>query len=545
MTLHSAYSEQANQHDHSLDSIADLDLVSSLYSRWDLIHEDLALANAQAWSEPVNHQQVELTEIWTYQRLKEEIERSASFLTSLGLTHGDVLGLQVPKSQIWLSLFLGALSQGISVLLLNDSYTARELIYYLSDAQAKVAFLPLNNVEIIKQNQVFKDTIANSIQLFESESIHCSRASYAPLCKAKRFSAQHLAVLAYTSGTTGQPKGARIRHADLMGTLKALHTAWKWQSDDVLVHTLPLFHIHGLFVAALGTLWAGAYLILLSAFDAYSVFKLIEHCQASVLMGVPTHHHRYLALARERSLSTLPSLKSLRLVTSGSAPLPAERFQELSELFGLEVVERYGMTEVGIVLSASLEQAKAPGSVGYPLPGVQAKVCDLQGLVLNDEEIGELHISSQSLFEGYHNKPKATEQSLYLDSEGLLWMRTGDLASRDQKGQYWLKGRRSDMIISGGLNVYPKEVEHEILLLADWIEEVAVVGLPDPEWGERVEAFYTTHDQKEPDESLSEQLKTLLCSVLASYKRPKRLRWMNELPRNALGKVQKFKLREL
>ena len=233
-------------------------------------------------------------------------------------------------------------------------------------------------------------------------------------------------------------------------------------------------------------------------------------------------------------------------MTSGSAPLPADQFQALKELFGIEVVERYGMTEVGIVLSAPLHGQKIAGSVGFPLPGVKAKVCDHDDQEVSTKEIGELHITSKSLFARYHQRPEATQQSLYQDKQGIRWMRTGDIAYCDEDGRYWLKGRASDMIISGGLNVYPKEVEQQILDLAgSWIDELAVVGIADQEWGERVEAFITTKDEKRPSAEQIDKLYLALKSRLAAYKCPKRIHWLPSLPKNALGKLQRFKLKEV
>ena len=534
------------------DSIRDeVGLTSQLYRRWRELGRlnDKKHAIAIEWYAQGEYGEEHLS-TWSYLEFCKEIELSAGFVTALGLKRGDVLGFQVPRSEAWLPLFLGALSQGVTVLLLNDSYTAHELGYYLVDAQATIALIPKDHHALLKER--LKALGSEEVSLIDSLNLEPHRRAYVSRAGLDDISADDLAVLAYTSGTTGRPKGARIRHRDLMGTLRALHKAWAWTSDDHLIHTLPLFHIHGLFVAALGALWAGASLTLLPRFDALKSLQAVDSRQATILMGVPTHHQRYLQIPADQR----PNVSSLRLVTSGSAPLSADRFEAFKEAFGVEIVERYGMTEVGIVLSAHLDGPKAPGSVGYPLPGVSAKICDSVGGVLSQGEVGELHISSESLFAGYHERPEATAQAVYFDGEGIRWMKTGDIAYQDERGMYWLKGRASEMIISGGLNVYPREVETAIYEASDhlalretasprWLDEVVIVGLTDPDWGERVEAFYTSISGEEPSESILKALTVELAGLLAPYKRPKQWTWVESLPRNAMGKLQRFKLRDL
>ena len=533
-----------------LTDVQNQDLLSSLYRRWQAFNLDHSQAIAMVWHE-IDPSAIKQSSqgkercTWSYQDLKIEIEKSAGYLESLGLRKGEVIGLQIPRNPLWLPLFLGALSRGFCVLLLNDSYTAHELSYYVLDAQAKLAFIPKKKLLTLELILSELNPEIERPRLLATESIESDRKSAQPLVARDDLHGDLTAVLAYTSGTTGKPKGARIRHRDIMGTLQALHQAWDWKVSDRLIHTLPLFHIHGLFVAALGALWAGAQVILLSKFEALAALQAVESYQASILMGVPTHHHRYLKISQSLHEKHHPKLSSLRLVTSGSAPLSAEHFQSFNELFGLDIVERYGMTEVGIVLSAPLHGPKLAGSVGFPLPGVKAKICDSQDQELKVQEIGELHISSTSLFEGYHRRPEATQKSLYTDHNGMKWMRTGDIAYCDHDGRYWLKGRASDLIISGGLNVYPKEIENEIMSLAStWIDELAVVGIEDSEWGERVEAFITTKDDLAPTSEKLHQLSIQLRVRLAAYKCPKKITWLESIPKNALGKLQRFKLRE-
>lgn len=512
-----------------------LDLVSALSERWGVQAEREASV-ALTW---LDTEAPERVERWSYAQLSEEIELSAGFIESLGLKRGDLLGMQAPRSLDWLPTFLGALSRGVSVLLLNDAYTPRELDYTLADAGAKVALIPrASHAELLKLQARRADLTTTA--LISVERLRAERRAHPPLKRRGDLSGEDLAVLAYTSGTTGRPKGAMIRHRDIIGTLKALYEAWAWSASDVLVHTLPLFHIHGLFVAALGGLWASAHIALLPRFDALEALRGVEQVRATVLMGVPTHHHRYLKIPADQR----PDLSSLRLVTSGSAPLSAELFASLNELFGVEVVERYGMTEVGIVLSAPLRGVKRAGSVGDPLPGVSAKICDAQDVELSSGEVGELHISSESLFAGYYGRPEATEAAVYQDETGRRWMRTGDICVRDEDGRHWLRGRASEMIISGGLNVYPREVERALLEVGEeLIDEALVLGIPDPEWGERVEAYLTTRSGAPPPAGWIEEITRALRDHLAPYKRPKQVRWISSLPRNAMGKLQRHRLR--
>ena len=535
-----------NQSDPRSQSLDHTSLVLALYARWSADHQSPSIEYQPTivrWINETSLNQVSLDkayidetsidQTWTINQLKIEIEKTAGYLHALQLKRGDIIGVQLPRSIDWLPLFLGALSQGIAILLLNDAYTPRELSECLNDSGARYAILPSKHHSALKLNC--------KVRLIDAEMLHTNRIKHPRLKPHSDITGDNLAVLAYTSGTTGRPKGARIRHRDIIGTLQALHRAWEWSPRDRLLHTLPLFHIHGLFVAALGALWASAELMILPNFEALKALRAVERYQATILMGVPTHHHRYLKV----SADIRPKIDSLRLVTSGSAPLSAEHFDTFKKSFGIEIVERYGMTEVGIVLSAPLHGEKKAGSVGFPLPGVHAKVCDADHRILPPNQEGELHISSLSLFEGYHQRIEATHAALYHDDNGQRWMKTGDIAYQDQDGRYWLKGRASELIISGGLNVYPKEVERVLYEQGEaWLDEVAVVGITDLEWGERVVAFITTVDMYPPTPQQILNLKNKVRTKLARFKCPKEIHWIKSLPRNAMGKLQRFKLKK-
>jgi malonyl-CoA/methylmalonyl-CoA synthetase len=492
-------------------------LPARLRSRWDAAAPALVLLDEHG----------SVADRWSYATLDQRIDQAAGAVLTLGLGPGDVLALQAPRGPDWLALLLGAWSQGVAVLLLNPAYPPQELRFFLEDAGAVAAVLPEATRRALG---------AASLPGPAAEELAAWIDDNSPAQANPDISDEALAVLAYTSGTTGRPKGARIRHRDVLGTVEALHGAWGWSRDDTLVHTLPLFHIHGLFVAALGALWAGARTVLLPRFDARLALQAVADHQGTVLMGVPTHHHRFLALPP----GDLPDTSSLRLVTSGSAPLPAARHTAFRERFGVEIVERYGMTEVGIVLSNPLEGERRPGTVGLPLPGVHSRVVDGDDNDVEPGQTGELWIHSPGLFAGYHGLPSATERA-FVHWQGRRWLRTGDLCRQDPDGYHRIVGRATDMVITGGLNVYPREVEAVLAEVAGpALAAVAVVGVPDEEWGERLVGVVELTPGA--DARLSDWLGACR-ERLATYKVPKELRMVGALPRNAMGKVQKHHIR--
>lgn len=459
----------------------------------------------------------------TYADLAARIARARGLLAGLGVRRGDGVALQMPRSLAFLELHLGALSMGAWTLPLNPAYTAPEVSYALSDARPAVLVAPGARFPKL-------DTAAASVRAVSAESAR-ARLDAAPAVPAAAGVADdELAVLCYTSGTTGRPKGARISHGNLGFTVRALHDAWRWSADDVLLHTLPLFHIHGLFVAQHGALFAGATAVWMPRFDAAAVLDALPRVGATVLMGVPTHYARILALPADHA----PDLSGMRLFTSGSAPLPARDHAAFEARFGHRILERYGMTEVGIVLSNPYDGPRVPGTVGHPLPGVTVQVMDREtGAPLPDGDIGELWIRGPGVIAGYHQRPEATAEAL---AGG--WMRSGDLASRDpDTGVLRIVGRARDMVISGGLNVYPAEVE-AALSEHPAVDRVAVVGVPDDDLGERVVAVVVARGPVEPAALIAFARQTL-----APYKCPKEVRLVDDLPRNAMGKVQKHRIR--
>lgn len=340
-------------------------------------------------------------------------------------------------------------------------------------------------------------------------------------------------MMLYTSGTTSRPKGALITHGNLTANIASLQEAWGWRDDDVLLHVLPIFHVHGLVVALHGALHAGASAIMLPTFEAATTLKLLRSKRFSVFMAVPTMHRRLYRLAGDRRYD----LSHLRLMTSGSDRLPDDLFFGYQKTFAVTLLERYGMTETGMNLSNPLHGERRVGSVGMPLPGVSARIVDpATETALPDGEVGEVQIKGAHVFKGYWRQPIKTAEAFTTDG----WLRTGDMGLREPDGYYTLKGRAKDLIITGGLNVYPPEVELA-LMEHPAVAACAVIGCPDEEWGEQVVAAIILREGAALDEA---EICSFCRDQLAPYKAPRRVVFMDKFPANALGKVQKARLRE-
>lgn len=471
----------------------------------------------------------------TYAQLGVMIQRSMRYLRSLGLQAGDRVALQLPKSPEFIYLHLANLYLGTITLPLNPAYPPEETRYFLADSGAR-AFFSSKAAGHNAQSWLSKlPQLENHIRLEPGDPDHFERLlPESPRERLARpeFDPDTTAVIIYTSGTTGRPKGAMITHGNLSANVEALHQAWGWRGDDVLLHALPIFHVHGLFVALHGALNAGASALLMRQFDAKKTLEMLVARQCTVFMGVPTIHRRLLALPDAESYD----LSHMRLLTSGSDRLPDDVFTAFEETFGHTLLERYGMTETGMNLSNPLHGERRIGSVGLPLPGVEARVVDPEtGDLLPDGEVGEVQIRGAHVFKGYWQQPDKTQQAFAADG----WLKTGDLGLREADGYFTLKGRSKDLIITGGMNVYPPEVER-VLAEHPAVAANAVIGCPDLEWGERVIAVVVPKDGKEPG---ADELIEYCRQRLAVYKSPKEVHIKSHLPRNAMGKVQKSQLR--
>ena len=447
----------------------------------------------------------------SYGQLHEQVLKTIYWLQKQGLRSGDVVCVQLPKSVELLQVILASMAMGSPILPLNEAYTDVEVLYYLNDCKPTLSILP-------KRPNGWNGVVRTPVELLQVKmSPSADLPSEVPLSSQ--------ALFLYTSGTTGEPKGAVISHQNILACVKALHQAWQWTAEDHLLHILPLFHVHGLIVAQFGALYANARTSWLLKFDASAVWRLISLREISILMAVPTIHYR---LLKEQEY---PDTSSLRLVTSGSAPLPVSLHEQFFDRFGFQIVERYGMTEVGIVLSNPYAGECRPGTVGFPLGDTQFRIVGKTGEDLPDGEVGELWIKGSSVISEYWERPEQSKETIH---DG--WLRSGDLAVRDFDGYYSIVGRAKDLIISGGMNVYPREVERCLLKHAS-VDEVAVIGLPDEEWGEQVTAIVVGQPQ-------SEQLLAFVRGELSSYKCPKQIFYVEDFPRNAMGKIQKARLRE-
>ncbi len=457
----------------------------------------------------------------------------ASHYTGLGLRHGDRVGLYLANGPAFLGAYLGAHAAGAAAVLINNQYRQVELEHILSDSEPRVVVSDAVGAEQLGR----LDAEGNYTQLLvEPAQLLPPGVSVQPEHAPPMLPAPtDLAILAYTSGTTGRSKGAMLTHGCLAANSAAIVAAWGWSSNDRLLLVLPLFHIHGLGVGVHGTLMAGASLELRSRFEPAEVLARLRSGACSMFFGVPTIYTRLLEAARqaEERVEAGP----VRLFVSGSAALSPQTFSEFEQQFGQQILERYGMTETGMNLTNPLEGERRPGTVGGPFPGQEARVVDIKSsLPLSDGSIGEIQVRGPHLFAGYWRNPEATAE--VFDADG--WFNTGDLGWRSLDGYYTLTGRARELIISGGYNIYPREVE-ELLLTHPGVAECAVLGMPDPDFGEQVVAVIVPTEPTRPP--TPDELAAFCRERLAAYKRPRAIHFSAALPRNAMGKVQKHTLR--
>ena len=454
----------------------------------------------------------------------------ASVLQALGVRPGDRVAAQISKSAHAIYLYLATLQIGAVYLPLNPAYLAREAGYILNDASPHL---------FVHDSSAASDPAQLAHSLGVPQSISFGDGEGGAFCDhpAARDSAQNLAVcwadtpaaLLYTSGTTGKPKGAVLTHANLSSNARTLHTAWGWRPGDVLLHSLPLFHVHGLFVALHGALLNGSLILLHPRFSTSRVIDDLP--RATVFMGVPTFYTRLLS---DSSLNA-GVCRNMRLFTSGSAPLREETWYAFRDRTGHTILERYGMTEAGMICSNPLDGERVPGAVGPALDGISVRIADSTGATLGDGKVGILEVRGPNVCQGYWQNLAQTDA--VMRSDGFLI--TGDIATRDPAGYVRILGRQSDLIISGGYNVYPKEIE-TCLDELEGVAESAVIGVPHPDLGEGVVAVIVRGQALHANEVIAHARATL-----ADFKTPQKIEWIDALPRNTMGKVQKNQLREL
>ena len=466
----------------------------------------------------------------TYRELDSETAKLANGLKELGLSEGDRVTVQVDKCIEMVYLYLACVRSNIIFHPLNPAYKEKELSYFLDDAKPS---LFISNEETISsisdlslEHSIDHLFVLNNDGSGNFSDISTSEDNYITVACSE----DDIAALLYSSGTTGKPKGIMLSHGNISSNAESLVKAWGFQESDCLLHALPIYHVHGLFVALGCVFMTGSKLKWLESFDADVVLKSIPEC--TVMMGVPTYYTRLL----KRDLLDSKLTEGIRLFISGSAPLLEETFNEFNQRTNHQILERYGMTETNMNTSNPLKGDRKPGTVGLPLEDVQVRVVDEENNVLSQGEIGNLQIKGPNVFKGYWEMPEKTKEDFSKDG----FFNTGDKGLIDEGGYVSIIGRSKDMIISGGLNVYPKEIES----LIDKIEgvlESAVIGLSDEDLGEKVVAVIVSEESKTLDEK---KVISEIKDQLAGFKAPKEVKFIDQLPRNAMGKVQKNILRE-
>jgi malonyl-CoA/methylmalonyl-CoA synthetase len=483
---------------------------------------------------------------FTHGELFAAADRAAAELARRGVGRGDRVAFFAAPSPEFVVAVLAALRTGAMLVPINTAYRRREIAHILADATPRLllAGAPERSVidEMPPEELSGLDTVLDLRHLereMRTQGGAGSASSTSP--EPPRLLESDLALMLYTSGTTGKSKGAELSHGNVVAMIESLRSAWGWSSADRLLLTLPLFHLHGLVVGLFTALAAGAAVLLEPRFEAARVVDRMAKGDATLFFGVPT---LYVRLVEELARSEpRPDFSRVRLFVSGSAPLAPETFAAFEALTGQAILERYGMSETGMLLSNPLRGRRIAGSVGTPLPGVEARVVDRDGRVVPAGVEGEIEVRGAAVFRSYRNAPEKTLEAFRLDpAGGQPWFRTGDLARVDpESGHYFLLGRASELILSGGFNVYPREIE-EVLLAFPGVREAAVVGEKHPEFGESPVAYVVT--EGELDETIEAGLAAHCRRELAAFKLPRRFVRVAALPRNAMGKVEKRRLGE-
>ncbi len=457
--------------------------------------------------------------------------RIANLLVSLKLPAGARVAVQVEKSPEALLLYLATLRAGYVYLPLNTAYQEAEIDYFVGNAEPSLVVCAPGSAEWI--GRIAKRHKARHVLTLGDDrtgSLLDAAARHSDRFETVRRKPGDMAAILYTSGTTGRSKGAMLSHDNLASNALVLKTYWRWRRGDVLLHALPIFHVHGLFVASHGALLAGCKMIWLAKFDPREVVRQLP--RATVFMGVPTMYVRLL----DEPAFDATACRSMRLFISGSAPLLPDTFRQFEQRTGTRILERYGMSETVMLTSNPYDGNRVAGTVGLPLPGVEVRVVDEQGRACAEGEIGAIQVRGPNVFSGYWRMPEKTREEFTDDG----YFRTGDMGKWDANGYLSIVGRGKDLIITGGYNVYPKEIESYLDELPG-VFESAVIGVPHRDFGEAVTAVVVPKAGATLDEA---QLIAALKGRIANFKVPKRVHVLPELPRNQMGKVQKNLLRE-
>lgn len=475
---------------------------------------------------------------YSWDDLEKATSKLANLLASLKLPSGSRVAVQVEKSPEALFLYLATLKAGLVYLPLNTAYQEAEMEYFIGNAQPGVVVCSPKNFSWVSK-VAFKEGTKHVFTLGENRdgSLLERAAGLSDRFKTVARGDDDLAAILYTSGTTGRSKGAMLSHGNLSSNAKVLKDYWAWQKGDVLLHALPIFHVHGLFVASHGALLNGSKMIWLPKLDVEQLIKFMP--RSTILMGVPTFYVRLLAEPK----FTKATCKNMRLFIAGSAPLLTETFNDFIKRTGHTILERYGMSETAMLVSNPYQGKRVAGSVGLPLPKTQVRIIDDAGKICGVNQIGAIQVKGPNIFKGYWQMPEKTKEEFTSDG----WFKTGDMgrwggetSSGPVPDEYLcIVGRNKDLIISGGYNVYPKEIESFIDDMPG-VDESAVIGIAHPDFGEAVMAIVVPKAGVKLD---SNKIIAELKNKIANFKVPKRVEIVKELPRNAMGKVQKNVLR--
>ena len=468
----------------------------------------------------------------TYERFLQEIKTSARYLQELGLKCEDRLAVQISKSHHVLTIYGACVQLGIIFIPLNTSYTYSEVKYFINDSKCKLFICHPDMEKEIFQNDKERKFITKTIASDYQGSFFETIEKLTPLNFVEKRQENDIGAILYTSGTTGRSKGAMLTHKNLLSNAETLSKSWRFTEEDVLLHALPIYHTHGLFVATNIALITGCPMIFLKSFNSEEVIKALP--DSTVMMGVPTFYTR---LLKEKQF-TKNLVGEMRLFISGSAPLVSETHQEFERVTGHQILERYGMTETNMITSNPYDGDRRAGTVGLALSEVSVRIASLDGnnLFLKPNEIGVIEVKGPNVFAGYWQMPEKTKEEFRNDGFFI----TGDMGYLDENNYLTIVGRNKDLIITGGLNVYPKEIESTIDQIQE-IEESAVIGVEHPDFGEGIIAVII--EKKDENVDNSKLIKHLKLN-LASFKIPKKIIKKNNLPRNSMGKVQKNLLRD-
>ena len=467
----------------------------------------------------------------TYRQFLGLAAQYAGHFVDLGLEPGDRVAVQIAKSPQALAVYAACVQTGLVFLPLNTAYTASEVAYFIENSGARVVICDAGKLKDLTPIAQTCGALLETLNEDGTGTLADRSATFPLTFDTVSRTLDDLAAFLYTSGTTGRSKGAMLSQRNLLSNAECLRQEWRFTSDDVLLHALPIFHTHGLFVATNVTLLAGSQMVFLPRFDLDQIIK--ELPRSTTMMGVPTFYTRLLDDAR----FTKDLAAHMRLFVSGSAPLLAETHIQFEQRTGHRILERYGMTETNMNTSNPYDGERRAGTVGFPLPGVELKITDSKtGAELPRGEIGEIEVRGTNVFQGYWQMPEKTAEELREDGFFI----TGDLGQIDEDGYLSIVGRNKDLIISGGYNIYPKEIEM-LLDEQEGVLESAVVGVPHSDFGESVVGIVVAASEKPLDLTA---IKNSVGQSLARFKQPQKLIVVPELPRNTMGKVQKKELRE-